>query len=100
MVAVGVVSTSEVHEDDAGGACGMSGEIVEDGLVGVVGVVAIAVAEGDFASEEGLNFGVGRGEVEDPEEVVDIGWIHSSAAVEHLGDGIDFEGDTVCEVGG
>ena len=51
-------------------------------------------------SEEGLDFGVGRGEVEDPEEVVSIGRIHSSAAVEHLRDGIDFESDAVCEVGG
>ena len=100
MVAVGVVSTSKVHEDDAGGACGVSGKIVEDRLMGVGSIVTIAVAEGDFASEEGLDFGVGRGEVEDPEEVVSIGWIHSSAAVEHLRDGIDFEGDTVCEVGG
>ena len=99
VVTVGMVSTSEVHEDDAGGACWMRGEIVEDGFMSVCGIVTIAVAEGNFASEEILHFRIGRGEIEDPDKVVDIGRIHASAAIEHLGDSIDFQGDTVCKMG-
>lgn len=45
VVAVAVVNSCEVHEDDACGACGVGVEIVEEGLVGVGGVVAVAVAE-------------------------------------------------------
>ena len=72
MVAVGVVNASEVHEDDACGTCGMGGEIIEDGLVSVGGIVTIAVAERDFPAEEGFHLGIGRGEVEDPHKVMRV----------------------------
>lgn len=106
----------------------MVGEIVKDGFVRMRGVVTIAITEGDFASEERLHFGVGRSEVEDPDELVGIGRIHPGvaivlpcaaidhlsaaiklpntaikhpgAAVQHLGEGLDLEGDTIGEMGG
>ena len=74
VVAVGVVNASEVHEDDACRTCGVGGKIIEDGFVGVGvgGIVTITVAERDFSAEEGFHFGIGRGEVEDPHEVMRV----------------------------
>lgn len=100
VIVVRMICANEVHEDDACRTCRMVGEIVKDGFVGMRGVVTIAITEGDFASEERLHFGVGRSEVEDPDELVGIGRIHPGAAVQHLGEGIDFEGDTIGEMGG
>ena len=78
----------------------MGGEIVEKGLMGVGGIVTIAIAEGDFTSEEGFYFRVGRGEVESPYEVGRGGRVHAGAMVEHLRESIDFEGDGSWGVGG
>ena len=72
VVAVGVVNASEVHEDDACWTCGVGGEIIEDGFVGVGGIVTITVAERDFPAEKGFHFGIGRGEVEDPHKVMRV----------------------------
>lgn len=72
MVAVGVVNACEVHEDDACRTCRVGGEIIEDGFVGVGGIVTIAVAERDFPAKEGFHFGIGGGEVEDPHEVMRV----------------------------
>ena len=69
-VTVAVVNACKVHEDDACGTCGMGGEIIEDGFVGVGGIVTIAVAERDFPAEERFHFGIGGGEVEDPDDVL------------------------------
>lgn len=100
MIAITVVSAGEVHEDDASRTCWTGGEIIEKGLVGVGGIVTIAIAEGNFTSEEGFYFRVGRGEVESPYEVGRGGRVHTGAKVEHLGEGIDFEGDGSWGVGG
>ena len=100
VVAVAVVNACEVHEDDARGASGMSGEIIEKGLVGVGSVVSIAVAERDLTSEDGFNFGIGGGEVENPYEMLRVGTVHVGAAVQHLGDGMDLAGHASCEVSG
>ena len=100
MVTVAVVNACEIHEDDARGTSGMSGEIIEKGFVGVGSVVSITVAERDLTSEEGFNFGVGGGEVEDPYEVLRVGIVHVGAAVQHLGDGMNLAGHASSEVSG
>lgn len=45
VIAFAVVNTSEVHEDDASGTSGMAIQIIEKSLVGMGGIVTIAVAE-------------------------------------------------------
>lgn len=100
VIVVAMICANEIHEDDACRTCRMVAEIAEDGFVSMSSVVAIAITEGDFASEECLHFGIGGSKIEDPNEVMGIGWVHPSAAVEHLGNGINLEGDTIGEVGG
>ena len=78
----------------------MGGEIIEKSLMGMGGIVSIAIAERDSTSEKVFHLRIGRGEIEHPDDALRVSIVHARTAVQHLGDGFDLGCHTVSMMGG
>ena len=78
----------------------MGREIIEKCLMGMGGIVTIAIAEGYSTSEKVFHFRIGRGEIEHPDDVLRVSIIHACTTIQHLGDGFDLGCHAASMMGG